>query len=50
MSEEKPKKHKDKECIMCDHIFDCDGKPAGVELCIKFKERKKEETRKRWFW
>jgi hypothetical protein len=39
MSEEnKPKK--DRECIRCEYIFDCEGKPQEVKRCIKFKERK----------
>ena len=50
MSDEKEKRRKDKECIMCEHIFECPGKPESVNLCIEFKERTIEEPRKRWFW
>ena len=50
MSDEQKKHRKDKECIMCEYIFECPGKPEGVNLCIKFKERTIEEPRKRWFW
>ena len=31
---------KDKECIHCEHFFDCAGKPKEVKLCLNFKERK----------
>ena len=37
MSENKPKK--DRECVRCEHIFDCQGKPHEVKQCIRFKER-----------
>lgn len=30
---------KDRECIRCEHIFDCKGKPQEVKQCINFKER-----------
>ena len=38
MIENKPKK--DRDCVRCEYIFDCQGKPHGVKLCIRFKERK----------
>lgn len=34
---------KDRECIKCDRLFECKGKPEGIQ-CIAFtprKERKK---------
>lgn len=34
---------KDKECIHCEHFFDCPGKPENVKLCINFKEGKKQD-------
>ena len=33
---------KDKECLHCEKFFDCKGKPKDVELCLNFKERKKD--------
>lgn len=33
---------KDKECLHCEHFFDCKGKPEHVERCLNFKERKKD--------
>ena len=36
---------KDKECIHCEHFFDCAGKPKEVKLCLNFKERKDENGR-----
>lgn len=30
---------KDKECLHCEHFFDCKGKPKEVKQCINFKER-----------
>lgn len=30
---------KDKECITCEYIFDCKGKPDDVKRCLKYKER-----------
>lgn len=37
---EKPLK-KGKECVFCEYIFDCKGKPPWVELCVNYKERKR---------
>ena len=34
---------KDKECIRCEHFFDCAGKPKEVNLCVNFKERKEDK-------
>lgn len=42
MEEQKALK-KDKECRLCKHIFDCDGKPPGVKLCIRYEERERKE-------
>jgi len=33
---------KDKECISCEHIFECKGKPDEVKRCLKYKERGKK--------
>ena len=30
---------KDKECIHCKRLFNCDGKPRENALCLHFKER-----------
>lgn len=30
-----------KECIKCEHLFDCPGKPTDRE-CLHFKERDNE--------
>ena len=35
---------KDKECITCEHIFECKGKPENVKRCLNYKERKKSES------
>lgn len=43
MSENKPKK--DRECVRCEYIFDCQGKPQEVKQCIRFKERKDSNGR-----
>jgi hypothetical protein len=40
MTEERKK---DRECLHCEHLFDCEGKPHEVEQCINFKERKNED-------
>lgn len=32
----------DKECMTCEHLFECEGKPDETEQCIKYKERKGE--------
>ena len=37
---------KDKECVKCEYIFDCKGKPDGVIRCLKYKERKGGENGK----
>ena len=41
--EKKPKK--DKECILCEFIFECRGKPEGVKRCIGFKKRLDKQKR-----
>lgn len=30
---------KDKECIKCEKVFDCKGKPKGI-ACVNFEKRK----------
>lgn len=35
---------KDKECIMCKHLFTCKGKPTEAP-CVNFEERKKKDGR-----
>ena len=42
MMDEEKKLKKDRHCRRCELIFDCEGKPEGVELCIRFKERKND--------
>lgn len=37
--------HKNKECIHCEKLFDCKGKPRKVDLCLHFTERKQEDGR-----
>lgn len=37
--DESEKLKKDRECIHCEHFFDCEGKPENVERCLMFKER-----------
>ena len=32
---------KDKQCIKCEHLFDCPGKPTNRE-CLHYKERKSD--------
>lgn len=39
--EEEKKLKKDRNCRLCEWLFDCKGKPEGVELCIKYKERER---------
>ena len=34
---------KDRHCRRCEYIIDCKGKPPGVDLCIRFKERRREK-------
>lgn len=41
MDEQKQLK-KDRECIRCEHIFDCEGKPRNVNQCLNFKEVKRD--------
>ena len=38
--EEEKKLIKDRECVKCEKLFDCKGKPKGIK-CVCFKERKK---------
>ena len=38
---------KDRHCRRCEWIIDCKGKPPGVELCIRFKERKGKKDEER---
>ena len=38
--EEKPLTH-DMECVGCEHVLDCKGKPRHVKCCINWKERKR---------
>lgn len=40
--EEKKKLIKDRECIHCDRLFDCKGKPEGVK-CVAFTQRKEKK-------
>ena len=36
--EEEKKLIKDRECIHCERLFDCKGKPEGVK-CVAFTQR-----------
>ena len=38
---------KDRECIKCEKFFDCEGKPKGVDKCLYFTERKKDNGNKK---
>lgn len=40
MDEQAVELKKDKECIYCEHFFNCMGKPKDVERCIQFKDRR----------
>lgn len=40
MDEQAIELKKDKECIYCEHFFNCNGKPKDVERCIQFKDRR----------
>ena len=46
MAELPNKLHKDTECVYCEHIFDCKGKPEIGKPCLNFQERKKEDKNK----
>lgn len=48
MKSEKP--IKDKGCIKCEYVLECEGKVPRVQECLKFKERREEQTRwqRRW--
>lgn len=37
---------KNRDCIHCEKIFDCKGKPREVKLCVNFVERKKDGREK----
>ena len=34
---------KNQECITCMQLFDCKGKPRGVEACLNYIERRREK-------
>ena len=36
---------KDKNCIGCQHIVGCKGKPRKVELCINYEVRHDQEKK-----
>lgn len=36
---------KTRECLHCEHLFKCKGKPLNVDKCLNFEERKKEDGR-----
>lgn len=42
---EEVKLKKDKNCRFCEKLFDCPGKDPRVQLCLQFKERKREEVK-----
>lgn len=31
---------KDKQCMKCERLFECKGKPEGSKECLQYKERK----------
>ena len=35
---------KDKECIKCKRLFNCNGKPRGIK-CLHYKERASEKQK-----
>lgn len=43
MTEEKPETilKKDRNCMHCEKLFDCKGKPQEVKRCLQYKERRK---------
>lgn len=41
--EEKKKIVKTMECVKCEHLFDCQGKPREVERCVRFEPRKESK-------
>lgn len=42
MKDDTVKYHYDRDCASCIKIFECKGKPAGVQLCNQ-KEVKKDK-------
>lgn len=36
---------KDRNCIHCERLFECKGKPIEVNQCLQFKERREEDGR-----
>ena len=34
------------DCVHCEKIFDCEGKPREVKLCVNFVERKENGREK----
>ncbi len=40
---------KDKDCIECERLFRCPGKPQEVEFCLHFLGRGKDNDSKRLF-
>lgn len=32
---------KNQECVSCKNLFNCKGKPRGIEACLNYSERTK---------
>jgi len=30
---------KNQECVSCKNLFDCKGKPRGIERCLRYAQR-----------
>ena len=41
--EQEEKLIKDRNCRRCMFVIECKGKPEGVELCLRYIERKLQE-------
>ena len=33
---------KNQECVSCRNLFNCKGKPRGIEACLNYSERRKD--------
>lgn len=32
---------KNQECVSCKNLFNCKGKPRGIEACLNYSERQR---------
>lgn len=46
MRSEKLKRIKTIECMSCEHLIGCKGKPKDVDRCVNYEERKRDDARK----